>query len=193
MKDNSWIEEFAGVYPYAGGSGTNGIATSDDAEFYRDYSGVTSKNQRTALKYLARMKRRGVVYHELLEHAGLTGTQANSALAQLHKSHVIVRLNARRRRCFIYVLHAYQDGREEQPYEPQAVHLSTEEGIRRAAQLAIFLRDRREFGQTPKSGDKEVAYALDYTVAVSRRKQESKRLAKERAEQAKRDKAATRR
>lgn len=166
---------FGGAYPYATGSGSVRIDTSEGGELHRDTSGVTAANQKRALAFLERRRRKGSTYLELLNSPGFpNGTGANNALTTLHIADYIVRLTAKRENCHVYVLAEHVAGREVKPYEPQGLKLHDEDAILRAEQLSLYLRDRAVFGDKPKPGDRELSRLLDYVAKRSRQSRNNK-------------------
>ena len=164
---------------YFTGSGSVKIDTSVDSEFYRDSSGITDENQKFVLRNLESLGSKGATALELsIVNWSVTKARISTALTNLHISDKIERLSERRGHHYVYVLRKFIHGREVRPYTPQSYHLHTEEAILRAEALSLYLHDRSidpdPNRRDPLSGDKEVARALDYIIAVSRRNQISR-------------------
>jgi hypothetical protein len=107
-------------YPEPGGqsftSGHSGSSTSRDRAVSDDESGVTSTRQRMVLSLLGEMGTEGMVWPELAYVTDWHHGQASGALSNLHKAGRIARLSQVRKRCKVYVLPQYVDGRETEAF-----------------------------------------------------------------------------
>jgi len=100
------------VLPYAGTSGWSGSDTSRERALRNDHDGTTSAQQSKTIDDLNYAKADGLTWKELADINGWHHGQASGVLSTLHKANLVCRLIQRRNRCAIYVLWAYQDGRD---------------------------------------------------------------------------------
>lgn len=108
------------MLPYGGqsnpNSGYSGSQTSRERAVGEDADGTTGARQRTTVNRLTQAGRYGMTYRELGEAEGWHHGQSSGVLSALHKSGVIVRLTFSRRRCRIYVMPQYAEGRATEPH-----------------------------------------------------------------------------
>lgn len=97
-------------------SGWSGSDTSHERAAGDDADGTTKRRQRAVLDSLARAGQYGRTWRELGADLSLHHGQASGALSALHKSGRIARLDARRSRCKVYVLHVCVVDRPTEPF-----------------------------------------------------------------------------
>jgi hypothetical protein len=104
------------VLPYAGTSGHSGSDTSRERAARADADGTTAQRQLDTLAHLDHAGAEGLTYRELGDLTGMHHGQSSGSLSNLHMVGEIERLTEARNRCKVYVLPAYVNGRETEPY-----------------------------------------------------------------------------
>lgn len=97
--------------PYAGTSGWSGSDTSMDRAAEADTSGKTAKRQAEVVRALESSGIAGLTWTELQQIVPLHHGTLSGALSVLHKEGVIARLAERRKRCKVYVMPQFVNGR----------------------------------------------------------------------------------
>lgn len=103
---------------YNGSSGWSGSETSRDRAATMDKSGITAYYQQYVLGVLKIVKHYGVTWAEVADGAKTHHGTASSALTNLHKAGVIVRLAEKRGKSAVYVLPEFAASRDTSPYKP---------------------------------------------------------------------------
>lgn len=108
-------EVVQGEFPYGGeGDPNSGFirgGSSEDRARSQDAGGVTALRQKQTLAVLADAKAGGTTWKELSDLTYWHHGQSSGALSTLHKAGRISRLALRRKRCAVYVLPMYVNGR----------------------------------------------------------------------------------
>lgn len=104
------------LIPFAGTSGWSGTDTSHHRAREEDSDGTTTRRQRITLSALEAAGPVGLTWKELGSHVGWHHGQASGVLSILHMAARIARLQEKRDRCRVYVLPAYVQDRDTEPY-----------------------------------------------------------------------------
>jgi hypothetical protein len=128
---------------YNGTSGWSGSETSQERAVTMDKSGKTAYYQQYILGVLRIVKHFGVTWGEVAEGALTHHGTASSALTNLHKAGVIVRLKQKRGKSAVYVLPEFAASRETAPYKPNKTkqvdyHLMAELVAEHLVQYGLF-------------------------------------------------------
>lgn len=150
-------------FGYSGGVGSTSAATSQDREERQNES--AGKVQRMIYGLLAQSGTRGLTQKEIREFPGAPRDPSGN-LTNMLKVDRISRIWEVRDGHYVYILEDNLDGREPHPYEPQKKNLPTQEGIDRARALARMLVRRKDTDRA-RSGDIEVAMALNYLASTA--------------------------
>lgn len=161
---------------YVTGSGSMKVDTSEASEEAR--TKFTDAIMEMVWADLNRRGKKGGTAREVASSIGVEKGRVSTAITNMYIMDHVARLDQKRQHHYVHVLPKWIAGRETIPYEPQAVHLHTMEGIVRAERLAEFLRDRgastHPVSLLPQTGDHEVAKLLVYAAAKGRKREEAR-------------------
>lgn len=119
--------------PYGGdthpNSGHAGSDTSQARAIREDADGTTGARQRAVLRRLAHFQETGLTWREWAAQSGDHHGQASGVLSGLHKAGRIARLTETRRRCKVYVLPEYVNGRPTEAQGKTSTHVLLDQAI----------------------------------------------------------------
>lgn len=126
-------------YPEPGGlrtGGHSGTDTSRERAIREAMDGTKAQREKDTIWLLGTRRGNGLTVKELRDLTGMHHGQASSVLSTLHKVGRVDRLNERRDRCLVYVLHGFAGERETQPHgrrkarDREALYAAFEAGFR---------------------------------------------------------------